>query len=218
MKKAVFFDMDGVILESMSFHVRAWLEALGEKGVSVPEELIYLHEGAIEPKTAMSIFEENGLPMDEYGFKCLFRRQMEIFTASYQPMVRPYPGVEGIIERLSDKNVKMALVTSSHMEIVDKILPAKILNLMSYIVTGDNGIRRKPFPDPYISAMQGLGFSVDSCLVVENAPAGIAAAKAASIKCVAITTTLKQEHLSRADAVLSSHGELEGYLMNWIKQ
>ena len=216
MKKAVFFDMDGVILESMSFHVRAWQEVLNEKGVSVPEELIYLNEGAIEPKTAIAIFEKNGLPMDEDGFKCIFRRQMEIFTTSYQPMVHPYPEVPGLIGRLSDQGVKMALVTSSHMEVVKKVLPQKILDLMSYVVTGDEGLRRKPFPDPYLSAMQGLGFSADSCLVVENAPAGIAAAKAASLKCVAITTTLEPERLSHADVVLSSHRELEAYLSNWV--
>ena len=57
--KSVLFDMDGVILDSMPYHVRAWQEALSEQGFSVSAELLYLHEGAIEPDTAAAIFQDN---------------------------------------------------------------------------------------------------------------------------------------------------------------
>ncbi|MGB9712439.1 MAG: HAD family hydrolase [Dissulfurimicrobium sp.] len=215
MKKSVLFDMDGVILDSMSFHVRAWQDALAECGVSVPEEVIYLHEGAIEPKTAIDIFEKNGLRMDEEGFKGLFRRQMEIFNTHYRHMVRPYPEAPGLVKTLSSKGIRIALVTSSHKEIVENILPKEILGRIDHIVTGDSINRRKPFPDPYLAAVSGLGIHKQACLVVENAPAGIAAAKAASLHCVAITTTLSMEYLSQADKVLSSHVELEEYISEW---
>jgi beta-phosphoglucomutase len=215
MRKAVLFDMDGVILDSMPFHVRAWQDALAERGVSVPEEVIYLHEGAIEPRTAIGIFEKSGCHLDEDGFKGLFMRQMEIFNARYRQMVHPYPGITALLGRLSAKGVQMALVTSSHKEIVENVLPVEILGRMAHIVTGDSIKRRKPFPDPYLAAMSGLGIDEEACLVVENAPAGIAAAKAASLHCVAITTTLPIEHLSQADKVLTTHIELGDYISAW---
>lgn len=215
MQKAVLFDMDGVILDSMPFHVKAWQDALSERGVSVPEEVIYLHEGAIEPKTAIDIFEKNGCHLDEYGFKMLFMRQMEIFNARYRQMVHPYPGITELLDRLSAGGLQMALVTSSHKEIVENILPAEILKRMAHVVTGDSIRRRKPFPDPYLAAMSGLGLDEEACLVVENAPAGIAAAKAASLHCVAITTTLPMEHLAQADKVLATHSEVGDYISTW---
>ena len=59
MTRSVLFDMDGVILDSMPYHVMAWQEALSEQGFSVSAELLYLHEGAIEPDTAAAIFQDN---------------------------------------------------------------------------------------------------------------------------------------------------------------
>ena len=123
MQKAVLFDMDGVILDSMPFHVRAWQDALAEQGVSVPEEVIYLHEGAIEPRTAIDIFEKNGCHLDEDGFKRLFLRQMAIFNARYRQMVHPYPGITTLLGQLLAGGLQMALVTSSHKEIVGNVLP-----------------------------------------------------------------------------------------------
>ncbi|MGQ9498970.1 MAG: HAD family hydrolase [Dissulfurimicrobium sp.] len=215
MQKAVLFDMDGVILDSMPFHVKAWQDTLAERGISVPEEVIYLHEGAIEPKTAIDIFKKNGCHLDEDDFKGLFIRQMAIFNERYRQMVHPYPGVTALLDRISASGLQMALVTSSHKEIVENVLSEEILGHMSYIVTGDSIKRKKPFPDPYLAAVSGLGLDKDACLVVENAPAGIAAAKAASLHCVAITTTLHVEYLSQADKVLTTHVELGDYISAW---
>ncbi|MBE9571056.1 MAG: HAD family phosphatase, partial [Proteobacteria bacterium] len=98
------------------------------------------------------------------------------------------------------------------VEILKKVLPPEIKSYMDHTVTGDQVSRRKPFPDPFLAALSALGQNPEACLVVENAPAGIMAAKAAALHCVALTTTLSEEHLSEADAVLSSHAELSDYL------
>jgi beta-phosphoglucomutase len=190
--------------------VRAWQEALSEQGFSVSAELLYLHEGAIEPDTAAAIFQNNERFIDADLFHEILERQMEIFAARYQPMIKPFPGVPQILRRLCDAGWQLALVTSSHVEIL--VLPPEIKSYMDHIVTGDQVSRRKPFPDPFLAALSALGQNPEACLVVENAPAGIMAAKAAALHCVALTTTLSEEHLSEADAVLSSHAELSDYL------
>ena len=206
------FDMDGVLLDSMPYHVKAWQEALSEIGLTVPPELIYLHEGAIEPETAVKIFCENGCSMDESGFHKLFSRQREIFSKKYQPHVKPYEGVEDLLKELQANGWIMSLVTSSHREVLDKVLPDQILELMHYVVTGDEVKRRKPHPDPYLAALYAIDAVPEKTLVVENAPAGIKAAKAANLKCVALTTTLSPEHLKEADDIVPNHEALAQYL------
>jgi len=210
---SVLFDMDGVILDSMSYHVKAWLEALSEQGLSVSAEVLYLHEGAIEPDTAAAIFQENGCPVDSHQFYAILERQEQIFVSRYRSMIKPFPGVPYILKRLYDAGLKLVLVTSSYQEIVERVLPPEVRGRMAYIITGDQVSRRKPFPDPYLAALSALGQGPKSCLVVENAPAGITAAKAAAIPCVALTTTLDEECLSEADTVLNSHAELIDYIL-----
>lgn len=214
-KKAVLFDMDGVLLDSMTYHVRAWRDAMAEFGCSVPEEFLYLHEGAIEPDTAVGIFRDHGCEMDKDRFDAILARQKALFRGRFHPFVRPYPEVPGILGELRAAGWKMALVTSSHRDILESVLPPGIRDLMDHIVTGDRVTRRKPHPDPYLAGLGALGCESDACLVVENAPAGIAAAKAAGLHCVAITTTLAREHLLAADTVLASHSELFPYIAAW---
>ena len=213
MTRSVLFDMDGVILDSMPYHVRAWQEALSERGFSVSAELLYLHEGAIEPDTAAAIFQDNKRFIDADMFHEILERQMEIFTTRYQPMIKPFPDVPQILRRLCDAGWQLALVTSSHEEILKKVLPSEIKGYMDHIVTGNQVNRRKPFPDPFLAVLSALGQGPEACLVVENAPAGIKAAKAADLHCVAITTTLSEKYLSEADAVLRSHTALIDYIL-----
>jgi beta-phosphoglucomutase len=215
MTRSVLFDMDGVILDSMPYHVRAWQEALSEHGFSVSAELLYLHEGAIEPDTAAAIFKDNKRFIDADMFHEILERQMEIFATRYQPMIKPFPEVPQLLKRLRNAGWKLAMVTSSHTEILKKVLPSEIKSYMDHIVTGDQVSRRKPFPDPFLAALSSLGKGPEACLVVENAPAGIMAAKAAALHCVALTTTLSEEYLSEADAILSSHAELINYLLGY---
>lgn len=210
MARAVLFDMDGVILDSMRFHVAAWRRAMEEFGLSVDENLLYLHEGAIEPDTAVRIFCDNGCTMDEATFAAILARQMEIFSTEFRPRVRPYPAAYSLVERLKREGWRLAVVTSSHSRVLQETLPPELAGSMDSIVTGDRVERRKPHPDPYLAAMSSLGVGPAECVVVENAPAGIRAAKAAGAHCVAITTTLPPDCLSEADAVVESHEDILG--------
>ncbi len=213
MKHAILFDMDGVILDSMTFHVKAWIQALSENGLTVDPEVIYLHEGAIEPATAVDIFCKNGCRMDEVRFLRILERQMEIFQEMSHE-VRPYKGVTTMLKRLKDNGHVTALVTSSHSSLLNHVLPGHYLDLMECVITGDGVSRRKPHPDPYLAARDRLGVDKTECTVIENAPAGIEAARAAGMRCLGITTTLPAFHLNRADEVVESHDQLTSRLLS----
>lgn len=206
--KAVFFDMDGVILDSMRYHVMAWKKALFEGGCHVNEEILYLHEGAIEPDVAVEIFHRAGCDICHRRFDEIFSRQKEIFISEHLQDICPYPEVEAVLEALEGNDVKVGIVTSTHQDMLEHILPDNIKERLSFVITGDNVRRRKPFPDPYLKAMSCTGFASHECLVIENAPAGIKAAKAANIPCAAIATTLHPHHLQQADFIVQNHSQL----------
>jgi len=208
-QQAILFDMDGVLLDSMPWHVRAWLDAFSDFGLpSFEPELFYLHEGAIEPETAVEIFRSQGVSMTPSLFSEIFQRQKEIFKTRYRHKVAPYPDVSELLEELASHDFQMALVTSSHRDVLSEVLPEEITEFMAVIITGDEVDRRKPWPDPYLAGMERLGVAAPDAVVVENAPAGIKAAKAAKAPCIALTTTLPAEKLAQADLVLPDHAAL----------
>jgi len=214
MRRALLFDLDGVILDSMPWHVRAWQEAFAELGLRVPEEALYLHEGAIELETARKIFEDQGVEPSPEFFRRIFRLQKRIFVEKYRRFVRPFPEVPDLLADLRREGRRLALVTSSHREILEEVLPEGLRRLFHFMVTGDQVPRRKPHPDPYLVGLSGLGAAREEALAVENAPAGVRSAKGAGLLCLALTTTLPPEHLSEADLVLEDHRRLAEVLKN----
>ncbi len=89
-----------------------------------------------------------------------------------------------------------------------KILPKKIYKLFDVIVAGNNVKKGKPHPEPYLKAAKLLNLKIDECVVVENAPYGIESAKCAGMYCIAISTSLPREFLTRADVVIDDIGKI----------
>jgi len=214
MKRYIFFDLDGVILDSMKYHAKAWIEAFSQMGLSFSEEEIYLHEGAIELDTARTLFTSRGINPTKEFFDSAFKLQKKIFLEKYSKLVKPYPEVPYLLEGLKKDGRKIALVTSSHAEILEKVFPKSLRKFFDVVLTGDKVPRRKPHPDPYLMAVSALKADKDDSLVVENAPAGIKSAKLAELFCVAIKTTLPEEHLKLADLIAEDHHHLSELLLN----
>ncbi len=207
-KGALLLDMDGVVLDSMRYHVAAWMKALSEHGFKVRQEILYLYEGAIEPDIAVKLFSSEGCLMTRRGFRQILKRQKEIFVSEYRAQVRPFPEVPDILSMIRKQGRPLALVTSSHGDILEAVLPRDIFLLFDRVITGDQVERRKPHPDPYLKALDALGGHGAMAVAVENAPSGIRSAKAAGLKTIAITTTLPSEHLKDADRIISRHGQI----------
>ena len=206
--EVIFFDMDGVVLNSMPYHVMAWQEAFGEFGLDVPSQLFYLYEGAIEPQNAVDLFSQNGCRLSVKDFSVIFRRQREIFKERFEKKVRPFPEIPQILSQLYEMGIKTALVTSSHKDILAGILPQWLISRFECIVTGDAVKHRKPHPAPYLKAVDHFQALPNRCVAIENAPAGIESAKRAGLMCIAIETTLTKDHLHMADAIVKDHKEL----------
>lgn len=213
MIQAILFDLDGVLLDSMPWHVKAWKKTFAERGFRVEEEFVYLHEGAIERSGLLEILTAQGLPKAADVMDHLFVRQAEIFSRDYSAKVSLYSEAYSVLDKLTEAGLRLALVTSSSGPTVSRSVPSALLEKFEAVVTGDEVVRGKPDPEPYLTALSLLDLPAQAGRAVENAPAGIRSARSAGLVCYGLTTTLTAEQLSQADAIFPSLNQLAGYIL-----
>ncbi len=153
--------------------------------------------------------------MEEYRRATEGRYDVELIIGSkvreYQDLVsegvRGYEGVSSFIAVLEERGCKLAVVTSSLRAEAEAVLAGLGLSsqLSTVVVVAAEDVRRsKPDPEGYIVAARALGVAARDCLAIEDAPSGVAAAKASGMNVVAVTNTHSGEELRQADAVVTS--------------
>lgn len=214
-RRGVALDMDGVIIDGMSFHVRAWRATYRSfYGVDLPALLIYEREGVKGTEFARQVAPLLGLPApDEATVAALNRQKDRLFDAIFQ--VIPIPGVHELIDLLAERlGYPLALVTGSNRDVALGALAALGLgHCFAHVVAAGDVARGKPHPEPYLTAARRLGVAPAHCLVIENAPAGISAAQSAGMACVAVATSLPGDYLRAAGRLVADHGQLATLLM-----
>jgi beta-phosphoglucomutase len=214
--KAVIFDMDGVIVDSMPYHFIAWYEALRPWDARISCFDVYLEEGEKWQYTLRDILKRSGIRPTPRMLQKIFTDRERIFKKYFKRYI--FTGAEDLLVYLKRREYQLALVTSTPTVEMQRILPARIRNYFDHIVAGDNVRRGKPFPDPYLKAAHMLGRKPAECLVIENAPLGIRSAKRAGMKCIAITTSLPALYLQEADIVVNDLRKIAGRIgYGWKK-
>ena len=198
--KAVLFDMDGVIVDSMPYHFISWFEALKKYKVTVTPFDIYEKEGEKSDSCVRRFFKRDGIDFDENKVQSVLNLRNKIYKKYFKVFL--FDDIEPVLKKLKLQNIKTAIVTGSSKQKVMSMLPKKIINLFDGIVSSDMVKRGKPHPDSYLMAAKALNLKPSDCLVIENAPNGIKAAKAAKMFCVAVTTSLPKIYLQQADVVV----------------
>lgn len=203
---ALLFDFDGVIGDTMQWHIAAWVQVCARLNIDVVAEDIYLNEGRPAREIAMYICARAGRTLPGKEIEALVDRKNALFRSLNG--AKPATGAPELLAELKARNVKTALVTGTVRENIAAVLGTDLSAQFDAIVSADDAKRGKPFPDPYILAAEMVNVPPAQCIVVENAPLGVEAAKAAAMKCVALTTTLPREYLHKADYILSDLSEL----------
>jgi beta-phosphoglucomutase len=119
-----------------------------------------------------------------------------------------YPHAFEVIAELRRRGYRTALVTASALKNMHNALSEEQMRAFDFLITGDEVHKSKPFPDGYLAAMNHLGLVREECIVIENAPLGIEAAKNAGMYCVAVETTLDRSYLGMADTVVNDIREI----------
>lgn len=199
--KALIFDMDGVLIDSMHYHVRSWQRAFADVNVSVPEKELYLLEGVSYEETIDIICRKYQKTLTAEQVKSLHDRKKHIMNEIFVPSA--YDALEPVLHL-----TRNALVTGGHRELADKVIQQLFPDVFEVVITSDDCTRGKPDPEPYLQALKKLNVKASEALVIENAPCGITSAKRAGIRVWAVCTTLPAEELAEADKVFASHEEL----------
>lgn len=209
--KAVLFDLDGVITDTMGMHYEAYRQAFKKYGIDVSPPDIYLREGMPSMEVGREIVEAKGSHLSDDQIRKLIDEKREIYRSIASKNVSTYPGVKETLKMLREKGVRLALITGSNLRSVTQVIKdAGLEGAFDAIVTGDETPRGKPHPDPYLKGMEKLAMAPENCVVVENAPLGVQSASAAGTGyIIAVTTTLPEQYLKDADDVMSSFTEIE---------
>jgi HAD superfamily hydrolase (TIGR01509 family) len=211
--EAIFFDMDGVIYDSMGNHAVAWSKAFGLLGWDFPLEQVYLNEGRTGSSTIHLLFNEKlGRNATEEEISKIYKNKSALFDEMERP--RPLPGMLMLMERVKAAGLEIWVVTGSGQDLLLEELCADFFGLIlrERIISGKDVKNGKPHPEPYLTALKRSGFLPEKVVVVENAPLGIEAAKAAGIYTLGINTGILADEIlwnAGADVVVKEVHQLE---------
>lgn len=216
MRKAYFFDMDGVIFDSMPHHAQAWDIVMKRHGLDFTARDCYLQEG----RTGQSVIEETIWRCEnrQAGEKEIWDMYWEK-TDAFQALggAEPMAGIHKVLAYLQGQGKMIYIVTGSGQKTLFNTLEQHFPGIFSRerMVTAFDVTKGKPDPEPYLKAWEKSGLRKEDCCVIENAPLGIRSAKAAGLFAIGVNTgPLTDEDLKKegADLVLSDMKELLTYL------
>jgi HAD superfamily hydrolase (TIGR01509 family) len=191
--------MDGVLVRSEPLLAEAASRMFAEKGYTVAHEEFRSFIGMGEDRFIGGVAEARGIPLDPARDKA---RTYAIYLELIRGRLTALPGVRDYVARCRARGLVLA-VASSADEIkvngnLDEIgLPSSTFDV---VVNGSEVARKKPAPDIFLEACRRLGLEPAACLVIEDALSGIAAARAAGCRCLAVTTSFPADRLAAAGA------------------
>ena len=210
--KAFIFDMDGVIIDSEHLHAVTKVQAIRSFGVDVRESDLNLE--SYVGRSAKSFFSDVIAKYPELGddWEVLAKKKHELYQKILRedPDLKPIDGIPELLERLKAKGYRIGLGSSSVMANIQLVLGRfGIMDYFDAIAAGSEVEHAKPAPDVYLLAASRLGIAPEDCTVIEDAGAGVMAAKAAGMRCVAIKNPNSGEQdFSQADMIIDSYEEI----------
>jgi len=208
--KAMLFDMDGVIMDSMPYHFISWFELLRQYNVRINPMFVFEMEGVRWDKVMKLAFKQSGVELlPQQAIKEIPKKREQIFNKYFKKYI--FDGMPEFIKSLKNKGILVGLVSGSYVKEIENILPKDIYRLFDTVISGDMVKRGKPYPEPYLTAAKNLKVLSGECAVIENSPCGIKSAKTAKMYCCAVTTSLPRDLLSEADIIFNTHRNLYKY-------
>lgn len=215
--KAVLFDMDGVLYDSMKYHSKSWYQTMVEEGINATTEEFYLHEGRTGGSTINLLIKRmHGREAMEEEKQRIYKRKSELFTLYNEGDTISY--AYDMLKAVKNRNLECILVTGSGQPSLLGKLDENFPNIFQRdkMVTAFDVKHGKPHPEPYLMGLEkGNKLMPNQAIVVENAPMGVEAAVAAGIFTIAINTGPLDEQVlwdAGANIVLPS---MKALFNNW---
>ena len=194
---AILFDLDGVLVDSTGAVDREWRDWGRRKGVD-GDAIRAIAQGVRTIEVIRRVAPHLDAEIEASA--------IESHEAGDQSGVVVMPGALELVKSIPDGH--WGVVTSGSRLLAANRLLYCGLPVPEVLVTSDDVTHGKPHPEPYLKGAEGLGFAAAECVVIEDAPAGIAAARAAGMRVIGLASTYKAEKLSEADVVVKDFREL----------
>lgn len=204
--QAVIWDLDGVIIDSAQEHRQAWLRMASEEGLSMSDADFWATFGKRNDDIMTMLWG----PLSPERIKMMAEKKEGYFRELVRKTASPLPGSMELMRGLHEAGYRQALATSTPPENIELI--GEVLGLKRYLskfVSGETVARGKPAPDIFLKAAQELDAAPAVCLVIEDAVAGVQAAHAAGMRCIAVAGNRELPGLREAELMVRSLTEVD---------
>ncbi len=198
--------MDGVIADTAPYHLKAWQEIFQKRGVSFTEEA-FRHSFGQRNDTIIRNYLGKEISQDEINV--IANEKEENYRRRVRQNIKPMPGAIKLIKSLAKHGFMLALASSAPTENIQLLLTnLGISNDFQTMVSGRDVAKGKPSPQGFLLAAKKLGVEPKNCIVIEDAVAGVSAAKKAGMYCLAVTNTHPRTSLVEADLIVDTLEEI----------
>ena len=210
MIQAIFFDFNGVIINDERIHLKAYREILSAEGVELTDEDYFASLGMDDVAFVRAAYARGNQALNDETLREVIDRE----HAKHRELIaNDLPVPSGVVSfiKAAARHYDLGIVSMAVRSEIDHVLKlAGLTNQFSLIVSAEPGLRHKPAPDCYERALEllnekrrrrrDLPLLAQECLVIEDAPPGIASARAAGMRTVGVTTTVTEQALRTAGA------------------
>lgn len=205
---AIVFDFDGVLADSEPLHLRTYQHVLADLGISVGRDEYYARYLGFDDAGAFrAIAAARGERWDDRQIAALVARKTEVFDELLESGGMLYPNAAACVDRLAQRFPLGIASGALKHEILSILRGSGLDRHFRFVVAAGDTSRSKPAPDPYRLAAELHGLPPGACLAIEDSRWGIESAKAAGLRCIAITNTYPAHELTMADEVITSLDE-----------
>lgn len=203
---AVLWDLDGTLVDTKEFHYQSWKLALPEFGYPFPADRFQRSFG-MNNSGVLEVFL--GRPVEPELVQTIGERKEVLFRDLLHGNVQALPGVQQWLDRLRRWGARQAVASSAPPANIDVMLgELGIAGYFDAIVSG-YALPSKPDPAVFLQAAERLGVPRRDCIVMEDAVAGVQAARRAGMRCIAVASTNPPEALHQADLVVERWDQLD---------
>ena len=201
MSKAFIFDMNGTMIDDMNFHTRAWHGVLNQLGANLSIEETKLHMYGKAEEMFDRIFGPD--KFKEQELQDIIMNKELLYQEQFRPHLKLIDGLGAFLQKAKATSIKLAIGTAAPRTNVEYVINGLQLASMFEIVIGAEDVKlSKPDPEVFLSAASGLKVRPENCVVFEDSPKGVEAAKRGGMKAVVITTFHEAEDFAHLDNVL----------------
>ena len=187
--EALIFDMDGTMIDSMPWHAKSWVEFARRHGITMPaEEILRRTTGRTGAECMREVFQRD---LDSAECLALVHEKEDIYREMFDAVFTEVAGFTAFARHATQLGLKVAVGTAGDLHNVQFAMARlKMDPLPLAIVRGDEGLRGKPEPDIFLEAARRIGANPARCIVFEDAPFGIEAARRGGMHAVAVCSTI----------------------------